>query len=112
MRIKELSDEYYTLRKKMKRARRLYVLICKRAIETEKSIALHRAALKAMEIGLWRTIYINDVKYAILRLMCAIDHGKGAVHDHGRNMVWWDWCNEHKWGNYGGWGYRGDAVNE
>ena len=96
-RLEKLTIDYYTLKSKMQRARRLYVLACRKSILEEGTPALERCARRLMFSGLKKTASIADAEYTVLRILYFIDlklpYTNGKDRDY---MGWHRWLKENK----------------
>lgn len=80
--------------KKLRRARRLYIFLCRNSVKT--TIDLHRVAKAMAKTGLYADNRSDrDVKFAILRYLWKFDGG----HDRPwpNPMCWHEWCNRTGW---------------
>lgn len=97
-RLSALSVDYYRLRDKMRRARRLYVLACRKAIQEEGAPALERCALRMMESGLKRSSCLSDTEYTVLRILYFIDLGLPYHNGRDRDAFGWHrWLRDNSW---------------
>lgn len=98
LRLSELVIDYYTLKAKMKRARWLYVLACRKAIQAEGTPALERCARRLMGSGLKKTVSLADAEFTVLRILYFMDLGLPYTNGKDRDAFGWHhWLTKNKW---------------
>lgn len=90
MKVKVVREVLQYNNRRMKKARRRFVIKVRAVIQAEGSYALYRAAELAHKRGLWVSS-IKDCQFYILRLMCKLD----------RKCGWHGWLMLNGWRNDG-----------
>lgn len=93
MKIQTARESFRNSNKKLRRARRLYVLFVRKNITNTMQLEFY--ARRMRDSGLYATDQVRDITFAILRTMWRLDGGRSEPYPNPN-----DW---HRWAHRNGW---------
>lgn len=102
MRVKEVRQVQQRTNQQLRRARHLFVLFCRKAVEEEGTVALNRAAERMRSSRLYIATDgpsgLQDIRFRILRIMWRMDGGTSSTLRLGGGLKDWSrWCDDRGW---------------